>query len=145
MSLDRGPFSCKIWSVVHVLLRNLYTNIYIVYIHAYIHTYIYIYIHTFIYTYIHAHIYIHTYIYTYIHTIHTCIHTVEWNQGHIECLSVCVCVHFSKLLRELQRLNELLANYTRIKNNKLKPFGYKVITIFITHSYYYSYRVRVIV
>ena len=32
----------------------------------------------------------------------------------------------------------LTSNYTRIKNNKrllLKPFGYKVITIFITHSY----------
>ena len=30
------------------------------------------------------------------------------------------------------------SNYTRIKNNKrllLKPFGYKVITIFITHGY----------
>ena len=57
------------------------------------------------------------------------------------CVSVCVCVR--KILGKLRTLVAptsywQTSNYTRIKNNKrllLKPFGYKFITIFITHGY----------
>ena len=57
------------------------------------------------------------------------------------CIGVCMCV--CKILGKLWTLVSptsywQTSNYTRIKNNKrllLKPFGYKVITIFITHSY----------
>ena len=56
------------------------------------------------------------------------------------CVSVCLCV--CNILGKLRTLVAPLnywqtSNYTRIKNNKrllLKPFGYKDITIFITHT-----------
>ena len=59
------------------------------------------------------------------------------------CLSVCVCVCVCKILGKLRPLvaptsYRQSSNYTSIKNNKrflLKPFGYKVITIYITHGY----------
>ena len=61
--------------------------------------------------------------------------------NHIVCLSV--CLSFRKFLGKLRTLAAQTSywqtsNYTRIKNNNrllLKPFGYKVMTIYITHSY----------
>ena len=56
---------------------------------------------------------------------------------------LCICVSFRKKLEKLQTLTAQTSywqtsNYTRIKNNNrhlLKPFGYKVMTIYITHVY----------
>ena len=56
--------------------------------------------------------------------------------------SICVCVCVRTVLGKLRTLVATTSywetsNYTRMKNKKrllLKPFGYKVITIFITHS-----------
>ena len=58
------------------------------------------------------------------------------------CLSLCVCLFINKLgkLRTLTAQTSYwqTSNYTRNKNNNrvlLKPFGYKVMTIYITHGY----------
>ena len=56
---------------------------------------------------------------------------------------MCVCVCVRIILGKLQILVASTSywqtsNYTRIKNSKrllLKPCGYKVITLFLTHSY----------
>ena len=59
------------------------------------------------------------------------------------CMYVSVCLSVRKKLGKLQTLTAQTSywqtsNYTRIKNNNrllLKPFGYKVMTIYITHGY----------
>ena len=56
---------------------------------------------------------------------------------------MCVCVCVRTILGKLRTLVAPMSywqtsNYTRIKNDKrhlLKPFGYNVITVFITHGY----------
>ena len=58
-------------------------------------------------------------------------------------VSVCVYIYMCvrKFLEKLQTLASRTSywqtsNYTRNKNNKrLKPFGYKVMTIYVTHGY----------
>ena len=73
-------------------------------------------------------------------------------KGMLIILCVCLCVRLSVCVRKiLGKLRTLVArtsywqtsNYTRIKSNMrllLKPFGYKVITIFITHGYCFQTR-----
>ena len=61
----------------------------------------------------------------------------------ILCVCVSVCVSVRKKLGKLQTLTAQTSywqtsNYTRMKNNNrllLKPFGYKVMTIYITHGF----------
>ena len=67
-------------------------------------------------------------------------------KGMVIKLYVCVCVSVYKKLGKLQTLTAQTSywqtsNHTRIKNNKrllLKPFSYKVMTIYITHGYYFQ-------
>ena len=52
------------------------------------------------------------------------------------CVSVCVCKFLEKL--DIGISNELLAVFTLYEeqnNNGLKPFGYKVMTIYVTRGY----------
>ena len=62
----------------------------------------------------------------------------------VTVLSVCLCVSiFSGKIKTLifQTGYWQTSNYTRKKNNVgnfLKPFGAKVMTIFITHSYHFT-------
>ena len=64
-------------------------------------------------------------------------------KGMVIILCVCLSVCVRKKLAKLQTLTAQTSywqtsNYTRIKNNNrllLKPFGYKVMTIYITHGF----------